>query len=179
MSQRQIFAQVLTSAMRAAIEDYAARSGRSIDEIESIVRAESNRALERIRAKWPVDTGFSQSMFQVARTGRLGFTIVNRAIYSGWVHRKGESTPLADTLIPSEVAAARRRIMTRIQPTAAQIAGAGLGAFAARAAFRAAARSAMGRRDDGRPSRGIVASAIARGARSLLTSQILRMIRGS
>jgi len=115
---RQIYRQILPRATRSALIDLADRAGIAQAELNKIARVESKRALIEVRNNWPVDTGFSKALFQIVNTGRLGFAIANRVVYSGYVHRKGEKVPLAQTLIPRAAEQAALRIVNRVQELA-------------------------------------------------------------
>lgn len=97
--------------------------------IERVIDTEAEAAVRRIQAQWPVDTGASRAGFQVLKSGPLDVSIVNPVSYSGYVHRKGDPTRLANTLVPREVQTARQRIYAEIRRALQMIAqGVGSGA---------------------------------------------------
>lgn len=90
---------------RETVTDFASR----------VIEKRLTQAMKRIQAQWPVDTGLSKRSFTLVKRSPLLFALVNNAArrgreYAGYVHRKGNRTPLRLTLIPSELAVAQQQI---------------------------------------------------------------------
>lgn len=94
--------------------------------VERVIDDEAHAAVRRIQAQWPVDTGASRAAFTVIKSSPLDVSIVNPVSYSGHVHRSGERTPLALTLVPREVQTARQRIAAELR-RALQLVAQGVG----------------------------------------------------
>lgn len=82
---------------------------------ERIIEHRLGQAVKRIQSRWPVDTGLSKASFRVVRNGPLRYVLENQAArrgreYAGYVHRRGDPTPLRLTLIPRELATAQSQI---------------------------------------------------------------------
>ena len=65
-------------------------------------------ALLRIKRLWPIDTGRSFAAWALIRTAAMRYSILNQARtrfgeYAGWVHRKGSTAILADTMVVDEI----------------------------------------------------------------------------
>lgn len=121
-----------------------------VDFASRVIERRLNQAVKRIQAKWPVDTGLSKRSFVVVKKSALRFAIENNAArrgreYAGYVHRKGNPTPLRLTLIPAELAIAQKQIQDDLES--------GLPAVVADSIRRAARSSASFRNLDSRLGR--------------------------
>lgn len=123
----QVFVEILPDASRRALISLAERSGDASGRIDSLVAEEASALVERIRARWPVDTGFSKALWSLARVGRMDFAVVNRAVYAGYVHRAGETTPLVDTMVVAEIQRTIARIERRVKALLPDARGLSLG----------------------------------------------------
>lgn len=106
---------VLTSGQERAIQMLDTLGAVAIERADAAIRIEASAAAKRIAAKWPVDTGFSRSQWRAVQIAVGKWQIVNRANYTAFVHRRGETTPLVDTLIPAELATMSMRIQRRLR----------------------------------------------------------------
>lgn len=87
----------------------------AIERADAAIRIEASAAAKRIAAKWPVDTGFSRARWRAVQRGVANWAIVNDANYAEYVHRKGQTTPLVQTLVPAEIRVAVTRIGKRLR----------------------------------------------------------------
>lgn len=73
----------------------------NLDEVSKIqaeeIKKGAERALQKFKNTWPVDTGYSLKEWRVGSDDLNGdktsISIVNDAYYTKWVHKKGETTP--------------------------------------------------------------------------------------
>lgn len=87
--------------------------------VHRIMQDRLQEALLRIKRYWPIRTGRSFQAWNIYSPKLMAWVISNQASsdygeYAGYVHRKGEKTPLIDTLIPKDIAQAAREIKTEI-----------------------------------------------------------------
>lgn len=111
----QISMPVLPDSTRRAITRVVRLRPQIEGAVEAVLADESSKATERIRVAWPVDTGLSKALWEFLRIGPLSYVIQNRAFYAGWVHRKGQPTPLRLTLVREEIDFARLAIAERLR----------------------------------------------------------------
>jgi hypothetical protein len=129
----QISVSVVGRGVSDPIQRIAAIAPTVAREIDVIIGREAQTAVERIQAKWPVDTGASRSGFSVVRSAPFRYQIVNPVNYSGYVHRRGSKAVLAETLVPAELERARARIVQEVLAALKRVAtGIGSAAIAAR-----------------------------------------------
>lgn len=118
----QIAVEVLPSSTRRALARIEAVAEGATDRMEAIIEDEIfSFAIPAIQAQWPIDTGLSRAAFTAMRIGPLNWLITNPVTYSGYVHPKGQKTPLRKTLIPDVVARTQTRISERIRAMLAEI----------------------------------------------------------
>lgn len=106
---------VLTTGQRQAIETLDRLGVLALERADMAIRIEASAAAKRIASKWPVDTGFSRSQWRAVQVSTANWQIVNRAKYVPAVHRRGEKTPLVDTLVPQELSVMATRIGRRLR----------------------------------------------------------------
>lgn len=106
---------VLTDGQERAIRMLDTLGAVAIERADAAIRIEASAAAKRIAARWPVDTGFSRSQWRAVQIAVGKWQIVNRANYTEYVHRKGETTPLVQTLVPAELAVMATRIARRLR----------------------------------------------------------------
>lgn len=93
---------------------------------DKVMARRLDQAVKRIQARWPVDTGLSKASFKLVKLSDLRYRLENEASqrgrkYAGYVHRKGNPTPLRLTLIPAELQRAEEQIAEDLEqglPTA-------------------------------------------------------------
>jgi hypothetical protein len=72
-----------------------------------ILRDYADLIVEAIQDEWPVDTGTSRDAWGYelhVHYPQIGFDLENDADHATFVHRRGESSPLYEALIPEVVA---------------------------------------------------------------------------
>jgi hypothetical protein len=105
---------ILNTGQQAAIRSLVSLGAVTLQQVDYAIATEATSAVRRIQTRWPVDTGFSRARWRRLKLGVADYAVANDANYAGHVHRKGESTPLADSLVPAEIAVAVKRITRRI-----------------------------------------------------------------
>ena len=78
----------------------------SVREIR-ILRDYADLIVEGIQDEWPVDTGTSRDAWGYelhVHYPKIGFDLENDADHATFIHRRGETSPLYETLIPEVVA---------------------------------------------------------------------------
>lgn len=101
----------------SGIQVEGARTAEGI--VSRIIQDRLQEAVLRIRRYWPIDTGRSWQAWNVRRLSALTFVVENQASsdygeYAGYVHRRGETRPLIETLIPDDIQQAAREIRVDI-----------------------------------------------------------------
>lgn len=81
------------------------------------IEAESKDLTERIRARWPVDTGFSKPLWRAIQINVWQWLVTNSAYYAEWVFAKGDRsrTPLLYTWIATEIARSRATLLVNLR----------------------------------------------------------------
>lgn len=116
---------VLPPSTLEAIRKVAAISDEVDTNITRIIDDEVADTTQTIKSAWPVDTGFSKSEWTWFREStsltKVRWVIQNLASYAGYVHYKGDPTPLLNSLVIPEIQRAQVRISGRLQELFAQI----------------------------------------------------------
>lgn len=107
--------RVTQDGMERAIGRLAELNVAAESALQTVIAEESDRALANIKARWPVDTGFSKNRWQRVFRSKFRVELQNDARYVEYVHRKGNRTPLVDSLVPDEIRRARARILRRLR----------------------------------------------------------------
>lgn len=84
---------------------------------QAAIGAEARDLTERIRARWPVDTGFSKPLWRAIQITAWRWLVTNSAYYAEWVFAKGDRsrTPLLYTWIAAEVARSRATLLVELR----------------------------------------------------------------
>lgn len=106
---------VVSPNMDGAIRRLITLGAVTMEQADYAIATETTAAVKRIQARWPVDTGFSRSRWRRLKYGPLQYAIVNDASYAEYVHRKGQTAPLAASLVPAEIETAVTRIKRRLR----------------------------------------------------------------
>jgi hypothetical protein len=84
---------------------------------QATIAAEADALTERIRARWPVDTGYSKPLWKAIRLSVWRWIVTNQAFYAQWVFAKGDRshTPLLYTWIAGEIARSRATLLLALR----------------------------------------------------------------
>ena len=92
--------------MRVRVQVAPAERVDPLDVIDTVMAKRYGLAVVRIKAGWP--PGRSQAAWRLLRTKPREFVVINdarhhRGPYAAHVHHKGQTVPLSQTLVPSEI----------------------------------------------------------------------------
>ena len=110
--------RVTTQGMERALATLEQIGGLAAAAADQVLGEESRAAADRIRERWPVDTGLSRGRWIAAkvRQGKVSrWLVTNDVPHAKYVHRKGDPTVLVESLVPAEIGRARDRISRRIR----------------------------------------------------------------
>jgi hypothetical protein len=84
----------------------------------NVLYAYAQAMTDQIEQIWPVDTSLSRDNWTFTISGRadwVGFTIENLLDYAEYVHRKGQTTPLIESEVPSIIDAGLARLLPALR----------------------------------------------------------------
>lgn len=90
---------------------------------QGVIGGEASHLTQRIRDRWPVDTGYSKPLWRTVELSVWRWLVTNRANYAGWVHAKGDKTrtPILYTWIATEIARSRAAILLELRALILQV----------------------------------------------------------
>lgn len=97
----------------------------ALEELDEIGRRVAFDLQDEIVRDWPVDTGFSKSQWDTVKIRDAAYAVVNLAVYSGIVHRSGQSETVAEEIMRELVPRAQQEYAQAAESAMAKLTGRG------------------------------------------------------